>query len=79
LRPNRSASHAEIGRITAFDTRYEVRTQVASSSLAERPPAMWASDTLAMDVSITSMNVASVTVSAIAQRLCFGCHALIEP
>jgi hypothetical protein len=35
---------------------------------------MCGSDTLAIDVSSTSMNVASVTVSAITHGLCFGFH-----
>jgi hypothetical protein len=53
----------------AFDTRYEVRTQVDSSALAERLPAICGSATLAMEVSRTSMNVARVTVTAITQGL----------
>src|ERR1700761_2540154 len=60
--------------MTALATRYEVRTQVASSWEAPRPPAMWGRATLAMEVSRTSMKVARVTVSAMAQRLCLGCQ-----
>ena len=47
-------------------------TQVASSSLADRPPAMCGSATLAMLVSKTSMKLASVTVSAMSQGLNLG-------
>jgi hypothetical protein len=53
----------------AFDTRYDVSTQVDSSEPADKPPAMWGSATLAIDVSRTSMKVASVTVTAITQGL----------
>jgi len=49
-----------------------VRTQVASSWLAPRPPAMWGRATLAMEVSSTSMKVASVTVMAITQGFRLG-------
>ncbi len=38
-----------------------------SSTVAERLPAMWGSETLAMEVSSTSMNVASMTVAAMSQ------------
>ena len=59
----------------AFDTRYEVRTQVLSSCPAERLPAMWGSATLAMLVSSTSMNVARVTAMAMIQGLTAGRHS----
>ncbi len=62
-------SHPDSGRIIAFETRYDVSTQVASSALADRFPAMCGNATLAMEVSSTSMNVASVTVIAITQGL----------
>ncbi len=58
-----------MGRMTAFDTRYDVSTQVPSSWLTERLPAMCGSDTLAMLVSSTSMKVAMVTTSAMAHGL----------
>src|SRR5271167_5154171 len=61
-----------MGRITALATRYELSTQVLSSKPAERLPAMCGSATLAMLVSSTSMNVASVTVNAMIHGLCFG-------
>src|SRR6266508_1154389 len=61
-----------MGSTTAFETRYEVRTHVASSRLAESPPAMCGSATLAMAVSSTSMNVARVTVNATAHGLWRG-------
>src|SRR5713101_6447418 len=50
--------------MTALDIRYDVSTQVLSSCPTDRLPAMCGSDTLAMLVSSTSMNVASVTVRA---------------
>jgi hypothetical protein len=58
------ANQPETGSTIAFDTRYEVRTQVLSSCVTERLPAMCGRETLAMLVSSTSLNVASVTVSA---------------
>src|SRR6266545_1216785 len=61
-----------MGSTTAFETRYEVRTQVASSRLAESPPAMCGSATFAIAVSSTSMNVARVTVNATAHGLWRG-------
>src|SRR5215469_14120207 len=53
----------------AFETRYEVSTQVDSSAPADRLPEMCGSATLAIEVSRTSMKVANVTVSAITQGL----------
>ena len=64
LRPMKLASHPVIGRMIALATRYEVRTHVASSMLADRLPAMWGSDTLTTVVSSTSMNVANITAMA---------------
>ena len=49
-------------------------TQVASSWLAESEPAMWRMATLAMEVSSASMNVAMVTVMAMAHGLARGRH-----
>src|SRR5580698_3351924 len=60
------------GSTIAFDTKYEVRTQVDSSALADKFPEMCGSATFAIEVSSTSMNVASVTVTAIT-------HGLIDP
>src|SRR5712671_5034116 len=60
------------GRTMAFETRYDVRTHVLSSCPAERLPAMWGKATLAMEVSSTSMKVASVTAKAIIQGLIGG-------
>src|SRR5580698_2854096 len=65
----RLAIHPLIGRMMAFDTRYDVSTQVLSSWLTERFPAMCGSDTLAMLVSSTSMKVAIVTTRAMAHGL----------
>src|SRR5579862_5339561 len=61
LRPNWFASHPEIGRTIAFDTRYEVTTHVPSSLVEARLPAMWGIETLTTVVSRTSMKVASIT------------------
>src|SRR5215469_7944674 len=60
----------------ALATRYAVRTHVASSCVAPRPPAICGSATLAMEVSSTSMNVASVTVMATIHGLTRGRHGL---
>ena len=50
-------------------------THVDSFWLAPRLPAMCGSATLAIEVSSTSMNVASVTVSATTHWLCEGRHS----
>src|ERR1019366_69205 len=50
-----------MGRMMALATRYEVSTQVASSTLAERLPAMCGRETLTTVVSSTSMKVANMT------------------
>ena len=52
-------------------------TQVDSSELAPREPAMCGRATLAMEVSRTSMKVARVTVSAMSQGLWRGRQAAI--
>src|SRR3569623_716630 len=64
-----------MGSTTAFDTRYDVSTQVLSSWLTDRLPAMCGRETLAMLVSSTSMSVAIVTTRAIAQ----GVWPLVQP
>jgi hypothetical protein len=69
LRPNIPTNQPLIGSTIAFDTRYEVSTQVLSSLLAPRSPAMCGSATLAMLVSSTSMNAARDTTTAISQGL----------
>jgi hypothetical protein len=74
FRPNRTASHPLIGRTTAFAARYEVSTQVLSSLLAPRPPAMYGNATLAMLVSSTSMNAAIATTTAMSHGLNLGVH-----
>src|ERR1700722_16457820 len=48
------------------------------SWLAPKAPAICGKATLAMEVSSTSMKVARVTVSAINQGLCLGCHPSTE-
>src|SRR5512140_3108045 len=58
-----------MGRMMAFETRYDVRTHVDSSTVAERLPAMCGSATLATLVSSTSMQVASMTVMAMIHGL----------
>src|SRR5271157_3873843 len=69
LRPNSMENQPPMGRMMALDTRYDVRTQVDSSTLAERLPAMWGRETLATLVSSTSMKVASMTAMAMTQGL----------
>ena len=69
MRPILEAIQPLIGSTTAFETRYDVSTQVLSSWLTDRLPAMCGSETLAMLVSSTSMKVAIVTTSAIAHGL----------
>src|SRR5579863_744821 len=64
------------GSTMAFEIRYEVRTQVLSSTVAERLPAMCGSETLAMLVSSTSMNVANITVAAISHGLTLGVQGM---
>ena len=61
LRPKKPASHPVIGRMIALATRYDVSAQVASSTVADRLPAMCGSDTFTTVVSSTSMNVANIT------------------
>src|SRR5580658_9277251 len=75
LRPKVPASQPLIGKTMAFETRYEVRTQVLSSLLAPRFPAMYGSATLAMLVSRTSMKAASATTTAISHGLAWGRQA----
>src|ERR1019366_74386 len=65
-------NHAPMGRMMALATRYEVSTQVASSGVADRLPAMCGSATLAPLVSSTSMKVASITVMALIHGLMSG-------
>src|SRR4029077_19143621 len=65
-------NQAPIGRMMALATRYEVSTQVASSGVADRLPAICGSATLATLVSSTSMKVASITVRAIIHGLTTG-------
>ena len=67
LRPNLSENQFDAGRMIAFATRYDVSTHVASSVVAESDPAIYGSATAAIDVSSTSMNVASITAAAISQ------------
>ena len=72
LRPTNPAIQPLIGRMIALETRYDVNTQVLSSLVTPRLPAMWGSATLAMLVSRISMNAASATTIAIAQGFAFG-------
>src|SRR5580700_3012507 len=74
FRPNRLASQPLIGRTMALDTKYDVSTQVLSSLLEPRPPAMYGRATLAMLVSSTSMNAAIATTTPMSQGLNFGRH-----
>src|SRR5579863_3531975 len=58
-----------MGRTMALATRYDVSTQVTSSTVAERLPAMCGSDTLTTVVSSTSMKVQNITEMAMIQGL----------
>src|ERR1019366_2083538 len=71
-------NHAPMGRMMALATRYEVSTQVASSGVADRLPAMCGSATLATLVSSTSMKVASITVMATIHGLITGRNGITE-
>src|SRR6185437_5357623 len=73
LRPKRPASQPVRGRTIALATRYDVTVQVASSTEADRLPAIWGSDTLTTVVSSTSMKVLDITAIAISQGLMSGC------
>src|SRR3989304_526795 len=53
-----------MGMMMALDTREDVRTQDASSIPAEREPRMWSSETLATLMSMISISVGSITVTA---------------
>src|SRR5689334_233650 len=57
----------------ALATRYDVSAQEASSTLAERLPAMCDRDTFTTVVSSTSMKVANITATATIQGLTCGC------
>ena len=78
FRPKRLASHPVIGRMIAFATRYDVNTQVASSMVADKLPAMWGSDTLTTVVSSTSMKVANITATAMSHGLMVRWGSLIN-
>src|SRR5260370_25054161 len=71
-RPKRLASYPASGNTIAFETRYDVKTQVASSGVTERSPAICGSDTLTTVVSSTSMKVPSITAMAMIQGLIAG-------
>src|SRR6266567_2198926 len=71
-RPKWLASHPVIGSTMALATRYEVSTQVASSVLAERLPAMCGRETFTTVVSSTSMNVPNITEMAMIHGLMTG-------
>src|SRR6185437_12723713 len=66
--------YAPAGRMIAFATRYAVITHVASFCVEPSPPAMCGSDTFAMELSSTSMNVANVTVIATIHGFTRGFH-----
>src|SRR6516162_4313217 len=72
LRPKRRPNQLLAGRTTALAMRYVVRTQVASEFDAPSEPAMLGRATDAMEVSRTSINVASITEIAMIQGFMFG-------
>src|SRR5690348_5045066 len=61
----------------ALATRYEVRTQVASSGVTERLPAICCSDTFTTVVSSTSIKVPSITEMAMIHGLTTGFESVI--
>src|SRR4029077_13611130 len=67
-------SHPLAGRTMALATRSLVSTQAASSMLAYKFPAILGSATAAMEVASTSMNVGTITASAMSQGFALGCH-----
>src|SRR5436305_5361319 len=72
FRPNRPASQPVMGRIIALATKYEVSVQVASSTVADRFPAICGSETFTTVVSSTSMKVLDMTATAISHGLMSG-------
>src|SRR5580704_2442431 len=72
FRPKVLANQPLMGRMIAFETRYEVSTHVLWSLLAPRLPAIYGRATLAMLVSRTSINAASATTTAISHGLNLG-------
>jgi hypothetical protein len=83
LRPKMPTNQPLTGKMIALETKYEVRTQVLSSVLAPRSPAMCGSATLAMLVSSTSMKAASETTTAMSHgltsALAAGTNSLAAP
>ncbi len=80
--PNRCDSQPVSGREIAFATPNEVITQVPWSGDTPRSPAIDGSDTLAIDVSSTFMNVASDSATVPIARVepCSGlCSAIAIP
>src|SRR6266536_5787832 len=72
FRPKRPASQPVIGRMIALATRYEVKVHVASSTVADKLPAIWGNETLTTVVSSTSMKVLDMTAIAMSQGLISG-------
>src|SRR6476659_9031508 len=60
----------------ALATRYEVSTQVASSGVTERLPAICCSDTFTTVVSSTSIKVPSITEMAMIHGLMTGLDSI---
>jgi hypothetical protein len=60
----------------ALETKYLVRTQVDSSVVAERFPAICGKATFATEVSRTTMKVASITEIVIIHGLAEGLHPI---
>src|ERR1700722_6619313 len=74
FRPISDTSQPVIGRTIAFETKKEVRTQVLSSLLAPKFPAICGRATFAMLVSSTSIKAARDTTNAINQGFALGFH-----
>ena len=67
-----------MGRTMALATRYDVSAHEASSTLAERLPAICGSETLTTVVSRTSMKVPNITAMATIQGLTCGCADAVD-
>jgi hypothetical protein len=64
-RTSASGRTPEIGITTALITRKLVSTQVESLWLDDRSPAIWGRETVAIEMSMISMNAANATTGAI--------------
>ena len=75
-RPRRATSQPVAGRMTALAAMNDVRTQVISSSDADRLPCMWGRATLVTLVSRICIVATSMTATVMPQR-CPGRSAVM--